>query len=96
MNILLQVAQPNELSYLVCSSAFGMGVNKADVHLTSHIGMPYTLQEILTVKSDDVAGRVKVYETIVKGEENFESGIPESFNVLVKEIKSLALNVELN
>ena len=56
----------------------------------------YTLQEILTVKSDDVAGRVKVYETIVKGEENFESGIPESFNVLVKEIKSLALNVELN
>ena len=44
----------------------------------------------------DVAGRVKVYETIVKGEENFESGIPESFNVLVKEIKSLALNVELN
>ena len=56
----------------------------------------YTLQEILTVKSDDVAGRVKVYETIVKGEENFESGIPESFNVLIKEIKALALNVELN
>ena len=54
------------------------------------------MQEILTVKSDDVAGRVKVYETIVKGEENFESGIPESFNVLVKEIKSLALNIELN
>ena len=54
------------------------------------------MQEILTVKSDDVAGRVKVYETIVKGEENFESGIPESFNVLVKEIKSLALNVELH
>ena len=46
-------------------------------------GASYTLQEILTVKSDDVAGRVKVYETIVKGEENFESGIPESFNVLV-------------
>ena len=59
-------------------------------------GASYTLQEILTVKSDDVAGRVKVYETIVKGEENFESGIPESFNVLVKEIKSLALNIELN
>ena len=58
-------------------------------------GASYTLQEILTVKSDDVAGRVKVYETIVKGEENFESGIPESFNVLVKEIKSLALNVDL-
>ena len=59
-------------------------------------GAAYTLQEILTVKSDDVAGRVKVYETIVKGDENFESGIPESFNVLVKEIKALALNVELN
>ena len=58
-------------------------------------GASYTLQEILTVKSDDVAGRVKVYETIVKGEENFESGIPESFNVLVKEIKALALNVRI-
>ena len=64
--------------------------------LNFEIFSSYTLQEILTVKSDDVAGRVKVYETIVKGEENFESGIPESFNVLVKEIKSLALNVELN
>ena len=62
----------------------------------NQLSVSYTLQEILTVKSDDVAGRVKVYETIVKGEENFESGIPESFNVLVKEIKSLALNVELN
>jgi len=59
-------------------------------------GIIHSSREILTVKSDDVAGRVKVYETIVKGEENFESGIPESFNVLVKEIKSLALNVELN
>ena len=59
-------------------------------------GASYTLQEILTVKSDDVAGRVKVYETIVKGEENFESGIPESFNVLVKEIKSLALGLPAN
>ena len=49
-------------------------------HLEAY-GASYTLQEILTVKSDDVAGRVKVYETIVKGEENFESGIPESFNV---------------
>ena len=58
-------------------------------------GASYTLQEILTVKSDDVAGRVKVYETIVKGEENFESGIPESFNVLVKEIKSLALKYRI-
>ena len=56
----------------------------------------YTLQEILTVKSDDVAGRTKVYETIVKGDDKFESGIPESFNVLVKEIRSLGLNIEIN
>jgi len=56
----------------------------------------YTLQEILTVKSDDVAGRTKVYETIVKGDDKFESGIPESFNVLIKEIRSLALNIEIN
>ena len=56
----------------------------------------YSLQEILTVKSDDVAGRTKVYETIVKGNNNFESGVPESFNVLVKEIRALGLNIELN
>ena len=54
------------------------------------------LQEILTVKSDDVAGRTKVYETIVKGNNNFESGVPESFNVLIKEIRALGLNIELN
>ena len=59
-------------------------------------GASYTLQEILTVKSDDVAGRTKVYETIVKGDDKFESGVPESFNVLIKEIKSLALNIDLN
>ena len=59
-------------------------------------GASYTLQEILTVKSDDVAGRTKVYETIVKGNNNFESGVPESFNVLVKEIRALGLNIELN
>ncbi len=53
------------------------------------------LQEMLTVKSDDVSGRTKVYEAIVRGEEGFEAGVPESFNVLVKEIKSLCLNVEL-
>ena len=53
-------------------------------------------KEILTVKSDDVAGRTKVYETIVKGNNNFESGVPESFNVLVKEIRALGLNIELN
>jgi DNA-directed RNA polymerase subunit beta len=48
------------------------------------------------VKSDDVAGRTKVYETIVKGDDSFESGVPESFNVLIKEIKALGLNIELN
>jgi DNA-directed RNA polymerase subunit beta len=73
----------------------GQRFGEMEVWALEAYGASYTLQEILTVKSDDVAGRVKVYETIVKGEENFESGIPESFNVLVKEIKSLALNVEL-
>jgi DNA-directed RNA polymerase subunit beta len=58
-------------------------------------GAAYTLQEMLTVKSDDVSGRVKVYESIVRGEDNFEAGIPESFHVLVKELRSLGLNIEL-
>ena len=58
-------------------------------------GAAYTLQEMLTVKSDDVNGRTKVYESIIRGEDSFDSGIPESFNVLVKEIKSLCLNVEM-
>ncbi len=58
-------------------------------------GAAYTLQEMLTVKSDDVAGRSKVYESIVKGDHSFESGIPESFHVMVKELRSLGLNVEL-
>ena len=74
----------------------GQRFGEMEVWALEAYGASYTLQEILTVKSDDVAGRVKAYETIVKGEEKFESGIPESFNVLVKEIKSLALNVELN
>ena len=74
----------------------GQRFGEMEVWALEAYGASYTLQEMLTVKSDDVAGRVKVYETIVKGEENFESGIPESFNVLVKEIRSLALNVELN
>ncbi len=65
----------------------GQRFGEMEVWALEAYGASYTLQEILTVKSDDVAGRVKVYETIVKGEENFESGIPESFNVLVKEIK---------
>ena len=58
-------------------------------------GAAYTLQEMLTVKSDDVAGRSKVYESIVRGEDNFEIGIPESFNVLLKELKALGLNVDM-
>ena len=74
----------------------GQRFGEMEVLALEAYGASYTLQEILTVKSDDVAGRVKVYETIVKGEENFESGVPESFNVLVKEIKALGLNIELN
>ena len=58
-------------------------------------GASYTLQEMLTVKSDDVSGRTKVYESIVRGDENFEAGIPESFNVLVKEMQALCLDVDL-
>ena len=58
-------------------------------------GAAYSLQEILTVKSDDVAGRSKVYDSIVRGDHSFESGIPESFHVMVKELRSLGLNVEL-
>ena len=58
-------------------------------------GASYSLQEMLTVKSDDVSGRTKIYEAIVRGEDTFEAGIPESFNVLVKELQALALDVEL-
>lgn len=58
-------------------------------------GAAYTLQEMLTVKSDDVAGRIKIYESIVRGDQNFESGIPESFHVMIKELRSLCLNVAL-
>jgi DNA-directed RNA polymerase subunit beta len=58
-------------------------------------GAAYTLQEMLTVKSDDVAGRIKMYESIIRGDQNFSSGIPESFHVMIKELRSLCLNVEL-
>ena len=58
-------------------------------------GTAYALQEFLTVKSDDVMGRTRMYEAIVKGEHTLEPGLPESFNVLVKEMRSLGLNVEL-
>jgi DNA-directed RNA polymerase subunit beta len=73
----------------------GQRFGEMEVWALEAYGAAYTLQEILTVKSDDVAGRTKVYEAIVRGDENFESGIPESFNVLVKEMRSLNLNVEL-
>ena len=74
----------------------GQRFGEMEVWALEAYGASYTLQEILTVKSDDVAGRTKVYETIVKGDDKFESGVPESFNVLVKEIRSLSLNIELN
>jgi len=74
----------------------GQRFGEMEVWALEAYGASYSLQEILTVKSDDVAGRTKVYETIVKGNNNFESGVPESFNVLVKEIRALGLNIELN
>ncbi|MFZ4071482.1 MAG: DNA-directed RNA polymerase subunit beta [Caulobacterales bacterium] len=73
----------------------GQRFGEMEVWALEAYGAAYTLQEMLTVKSDDVAGRTKVYEAIVRGEDNFEAGIPESFNVLVKEMRSLGLNVEL-
>ena len=73
----------------------GQRFGEMEVWALEAYGAAYTLQEMLTVKSDDVAGRTKVYESIVRGDDTFESGIPESFNVLVKEIRSLGLNVEL-
>ncbi|SET78388.1 DNA-directed RNA polymerase subunit beta [Oceanicella actignis] len=73
----------------------GQRFGEMEVWALEAYGAAYTLQEMLTVKSDDVAGRTKVYEAIVKGEDNFEAGVPESFNVLVKEIRSLGLNMEL-
>ncbi|NNM72563.1 DNA-directed RNA polymerase subunit beta [Enterovirga aerilata] len=73
----------------------GQRFGEMEVWALEAYGAAYTLQEMLTVKSDDVAGRTKVYEAIVRGDDAFESGIPESFNVLVKEMRSLGLNVEL-
>ena len=73
----------------------GQRFGEMEVWALQAYGAAYTLQEMLTVKSDDVNGRTKVYESIVRGEDSFESGVPESFNVLVKEIKSLCLNVEM-
>ncbi|MGH1399505.1 MAG: DNA-directed RNA polymerase subunit beta [Alphaproteobacteria bacterium] len=73
----------------------GQRFGEMEVWALQAYGAAYTLQEMLTVKSDDVAGRSKVYESIVRGEDNFEIGIPESFNVLTKELKALGLNVDL-
>ena len=74
----------------------GQRFGEMEVWALEAYGAAYTLQEMLTVKSDDVAGRTKVYESIVRGDDTFESGIPESFNVLVKEMRSLGLNVDLH
>jgi DNA-directed RNA polymerase subunit beta len=73
----------------------GQRFGEMEVWALQAYGAAYTLQEMLTVKSDDVAGRSKVYESIVRGEDNFEIGIPESFNVLTKELRALCLNVDL-
>ena len=73
----------------------GQRFGEMEVWALEAYGAAYTLQEMLTVKSDDVAGRTKVYESIVRGDDGFDAGIPESFNVLVKEMRSLGLNVEL-
>ena len=74
----------------------GQRFGEMEVWALQAYGAAFTLQEMLTVKSDDVSGRTKVYESIVRGDDNFETGVPESFNVLVKELKSLGLNVDMN
>jgi DNA-directed RNA polymerase subunit beta len=73
----------------------GQRFGEMEVWALEAYGAGYTLQEMLTVKSDDVQGRTKVYESIVKGEHSIEAGMPESFNVLVKEIRSLGIDIEL-
>jgi DNA-directed RNA polymerase subunit beta len=73
----------------------GQRLGEMEVWALEAYGSAYTLQEMLTVKSDDVAGRTRMYEAIVKGENTLEPGLPESFNVMVKELQSLCLNIEL-
>ncbi|MDE2087986.1 MAG: DNA-directed RNA polymerase subunit beta, partial [Xanthomonadaceae bacterium] len=73
----------------------GQRFGEMEVWALEAYGASYVLQEMLTVKSDDVNGRTKVYENIVKGEHSIEAGMPESFNVLIKEIRSLGLDIEL-
>ena len=73
----------------------GQRFGEMEVWALQAYGAAYTLQEMLTVKSDDVSGRTKAYEAVVRGDDTFESGIPESFNVLVKELQELGLDVDL-
>jgi len=73
----------------------GQRFGEMEVWALEAYGAAYTLQELLTVKSDDVHGRNKIYESIVKGRHQLEPGIPESFKVLISELKSLCLNIEL-
>ena len=73
----------------------GQRLGEMEVWAMEAYGAAYTLQEFLTVKSDDVAGRTRMYESIVKGEPSLEPGVPESFKVLVKELQSLGMNMEL-
>ena len=100
MNIFGQVTGPQSFDQIKISIASperirSWSFGEMEVWALEAYGSAYTLQEMLTVKSDDVSGRTKVYEAIVRGDDNFEAGIPESFNVLVKELRSLGLNVEL-
>ena len=74
----------------------GQRLGEMEVWALEAYGAAYTLQEFLTVKSDDVAGRTRMYESIVKGEHNLEPGLPESFNVMIKELQALGLNIELH
>ena len=73
----------------------GQRFGEMEVWALEAYGAAYTLQELLTVKSDDVLGRNKIYESIVKGRHQLETGLPESFKVLISELKSLCLNIEL-
>jgi DNA-directed RNA polymerase subunit beta len=73
----------------------GQRLGEMEVWAIEAYGAAYTLQEFLTVKSDDVQGRTRIYESIVKGDFTLDPGLPESFNVLIKELHSLCLNVEL-
>jgi DNA-directed RNA polymerase subunit beta len=73
----------------------GQRFGEMEVWALEAYGAAYTLQELLTVKSDDVQGRTKIYESLVKGDSTLQAGTPESFNVLIKEIQSLGLDVKL-